>query len=291
MLIQDRDLTAEALAYRLFGVTRDKAVWRAADILREDKLTADPRRAELAWRSASRGYYAEQAGLVAAAKLAADTQDAALRFGLALATADEARHADAFYQYAQTVGGELENCHEMIQPLDDALTELPHMGRALVHTMLEGFAADDFHLLAREFADDAIGRLYSYIRRDEVQHVAIGLCYLARESATPTGRELWASRGAHWHETGMRFTYLDAVARSHAAALGKDPAIIEQWLWRRHLARLSAAGIAPSAIGIQARPGTNGGDSAHDDRGGQDQGISSRSMQVHPPATGGHEVT
>jgi hypothetical protein len=31
-----------------------------------------------------------------------------------------------------------------MQPLDDALTALPHLGRALVHTMLEGFAADDF---------------------------------------------------------------------------------------------------------------------------------------------------
>jgi hypothetical protein len=38
--------------------------------------------------------------IAAAAKLTADTEDAVFRFGLALATADEARHADAFYQYA-----------------------------------------------------------------------------------------------------------------------------------------------------------------------------------------------
>jgi hypothetical protein len=155
----------------------------------------------------------------------------------------------------RSVGGELEDCQEMIQPLDDALTGLPHMGRALVHTMLEGFAADDFYLLSREFADDTIGRLYSHIRRDEVQHVAIGLRYLARESATTAGRDLWNAHASQWHEVGMEFTYLDAVARSHAVQLRRDPAAIRQWLWRRHRARLLAAGIAPAAVGIEAAEG------------------------------------
>ncbi|HLX48470.1 MAG TPA: ferritin-like domain-containing protein [Streptosporangiaceae bacterium] len=273
-------VATESLAYRLFGVTRDKSVWRAQDILRAGEHTADPARAEIAWRSASRGYYAEQAGLVAAAKLAADTDDPVFRLGLALAAADEARHADAFYQYARAAGGELEDCHELIQPLDDALTGLPHLGRALVHTMLEGFAADDFHLLSMEFADDAIGALYGVIRRDEVQHVAIGLSYLARVSATRAGRELWAAHGAQWHATGLEFTYLDAVARSHARQLGRDPAAVRQWFWRRHRARLSAAGIAPTTAGIGK---TEGGEQPDDDRRGQDQGIGAGHLQVHPP--------
>jgi len=171
-------------------------------------------------------------------------------------------------------------CQEMVQPLDDALAGLPHMGRALVHTMLEGFAADDFHLLSLAYADDTIGQLYSYIRRDEVQHVAIGLSYLARQSATRAGRDLWTAHAAQWHAAGLEFTYLDAVARSHAAQLGRDPAAVRQWFWRRHRARLSAAGIAPAAVGIETE---KGGDSADEDRRGQDQGISAGRVQVHPP--------
>jgi hypothetical protein len=243
VLIRHENLEDDPVAYRIFSAARDKSPWRVADVLREGPLTADPVRAELLWKFASRGYYSEQAGLVAAATLAAFTEDAPLRFGLALAVADEARHADALYQYARTIGGEPEDCAELLQPLDDALVALPHMGRVLVHTLLEGVAADEFHLLRQQFADDALGRLYGFIRRDEVLHVAIGLNYLTRESATAAGRETWRAHAAHWHEIGMQFTYLDQLAHLHADLVGWPPAALKSWFLRRHYTRLRAAGI------------------------------------------------
>jgi hypothetical protein len=243
-LIDARELDQDELAYRIFGVTRDKTPWRASEIIGRGPAVRDWDRAELAWRMSSRGYYAEQAGLVAAATLAAQTEDAPLRFSLALATADEARHADAFLQYARAVGGEPEpEAAELMEPLDAALTSLPYMGRALVHTMLEGFAADEFVLLREVFAGDPLGDLYHHVRRDEIQHIAIGLNYLTRESNTAAGQEQWREFGPQWHEIGMRLTYLDAISASLGELTGRKPNRVRHWFLRRHRARLRAGGV------------------------------------------------
>jgi hypothetical protein len=240
-LIDPAALESEVLGYRIFGVTRDKTPWRAAELIREHGVAVDSPVAELAWRIASRGYYAEQAGLVAAATLAAATDDAPLRLAFAAATGDEARHADAFYQYAHALDRELEPCRELFEPLDQALTELPYMGRMLVHTILEGAAADEFLLFEELFAADALGRIYHHVRRDEVQHVAIGLSYLSRATTTPPGREEFEAHGADWEQTGFRLCHLDAVAASFAPLLGRDADTVRRWFVRRHRVRLKAA--------------------------------------------------
>lgn len=245
-LLPPGDLDSEELAYRLFQVTRDRTPWRIEDVLREGRLSDDPVAAERAWRVASRGYYAEQAGLVAAAMLAAETEDTALRFSLALATADEARHADAFYRYACALGGEAEECAEVMQPLDDGLARLPYLGRALVHTLLEGFAADEFILLTEVFAGDPLARLYHHVRRDEVRHVAIGLNYLARATRTPHGLEAWVAHAREWHDAGLALTGLDEIAQALAEHTGRDPTAVRAWFLRRHRARLAAAGLTES---------------------------------------------
>ncbi|MEO3778876.1 ferritin-like domain-containing protein [Micromonospora sp. B11E3] len=242
-LLRPDELDEDELTYRIFRVTRDRSPWRIEDVLREGRFSDDPVRAERAWRVASRGYYAEQAGLVAAATLAVETEDAPLRFSLALATADEARHADAFYQYAKAVGGEPEKCREVLQPLDDGLTSLPYMGRALVHTLLEGLAADEFILLSQVFAGDPLGRLYHHVRRDEIRHIAIGLNFLARATRTPEGRDAWAAHAQEWHDIGIGLTGLEEVGVALAAHTNRDPADVQAWFLRRHRARLTAAGI------------------------------------------------
>lgn len=242
-LLRPDDLDGDELAYRIFQVTRDRDPWRIEDVLRQGRFSDDPERAERAWRVASAGYYAEQAGLVAAASLAAETEDAPLRFSLALATADEARHADAFYRYAKAVGGEPADALETMRPLDDGLTRLPYLGRALVHTMLEGLAADEFILLGELFAGDPLGRLYHLVRRDEIRHVAIGLNYLARATRTPQGREVWLAHAREWHDIGYALTGLEQVAAALARHTGRDAASVQAWFLRRHRARLTAAGI------------------------------------------------
>jgi hypothetical protein len=256
-LLRPEHLDVNELTYRIFGLGRDNAPWRADEVIASGSFTGDAKRAELAWRLASRGYYAEQAGLVAAATLAAQTEDTALRFSLATATGDEARHADAFYQYASKVGGEPEECQEMVEPLHEGLTALPYLGKALVHTMLEGFAADEFLLLREVFDDDPLGRLYHHIRHDEIRHIAIGMNYLARESVTPGGMETWHEHGAEWIETGLALTGLAGVARWLGELTGRDPGAVHEWFLHRHKVRLRAVGIET--------PG--GGDAREDQEG------------------------
>jgi hypothetical protein len=242
-LLRPEELIMNATAYRIFGLGRDFAPWRVEEIIANGPFTRDTDKAAVAWRVASRGYYAEQAGLVAAATLAAQTDDVALRFSLATATSDEARHADAFYQYARMVGGEPEECQDLLDPLDHGLSQLPYLGKALVHTMLEGFAADEFIILSQLFADDALGQLYRFVRRDEIRHVAIGLNYLARESKLPRGRDAWHEFGSRWINAGIGLTHLEAVCTSLGELTGQDGAALHQWFIRRHRARLRAAGI------------------------------------------------
>ncbi|MEV0395019.1 ferritin-like domain-containing protein [Polymorphospora rubra] len=238
------ELDSDAVAYRIFGATRDKKGWRATDIIGDALRRKDWDRTESAWRVASRGYYAEQAGLVAAATLATHTEDAPLRFSLALATADEARHADAFYQYAKAIGGEPEpDAPETVEPLNEMLVSLPHMGRALVHTILEGLAADEFILFQEIFAGDPLGRLYEAVRGDEIHHIAIGLNYLGRVSKTREGAELWREHGQEWHDLGFNITSLDSISAKCGALTGRDPKRIKAWFVRRHRARLRAAGV------------------------------------------------
>ncbi|MER5453767.1 ferritin-like domain-containing protein [Micromonospora sp. NPDC002389] len=245
VLIRHDELDNDAVAYRVFGVTRDKKAWRASDIIGDGLRRKDWDRTEIAWRAASRGYYAEQAGLVAAATLAANTEDAPFRFSLALATADEARHADAFYQYARAIGGDVEpDAQEAMEPLDEMLLSLPHMGRALVHTILEGLASDEFILFGEIFAGDPLARLYEAVRTDEIQHIAIGLNYLSRVSATPAGAELWREHGQEWHDIGFDVTALNSIATSCARLTGRDPEKVRSWFVRRHRARLRAAGLS-----------------------------------------------
>lgn len=279
-LIRAERLDPAATAYRLFTVTRDKTPWVAAALIRATPFTTDPDRAHLAWRTASRGFYAEQAGLVAAATLAAHTDDVALRLSLALATADEARHAEAFLQYATALGGEPDDCVRDLEPLDRALTDLPHMGRVLVHTMLEGFAADEFILLREVFAGDPLADLYHHVRRDEIQHVAIGLDHLARTSATPAGRDLWHAHAAGWHDTALALTHLDAMSASLADLTDRDPHAVRRWFLRRHHARLHAAGIT---LGEEVND--------HDDQEGEHQAPRPRHLQVRRPDQQRQQVT
>lgn len=243
-LLPPDGLTAEAIGYKLFGLGRDALNWSAAEVIDRGRLTSDQQLSHLSWQLASSGYFTEQAGLVAAAELAAQTEDAALRFGLATAVADEARHADAFLTYAKRVGGgEPDDCAELIKPLSDMLGSLPYLGKVLAHTVLEGFAADEFLLLAELFDGDPLANLYRYIRTDEVRHIAIGISYLARESRNPASAEEWDASAGEWLDAAVGLVGVSGLARGLGAYLHRDPASIEDWFVRRHVARLRAARI------------------------------------------------
>lgn len=243
VLFDASSLESEEIAYRLFRVARDKVPWKADEIIRSGSLSRDGTIAQLAWHMASQGFYAEQAGLAAAASLSAATEDPGLRMSLALAAGDEARHADAFYQYAVAREGSVQEQSTVMADLDEMLTGLPHMGRALAHTVLEGFAADEFLLLERLFSGDPLGRIYHHIRADEIQHVAIGVKYLARVSRTAAGAETWRECADDWLTKTMRFAYLDTLSADLGAILGVDSVALEAWFRRRYWTRLKVAGV------------------------------------------------
>lgn len=106
------------------------------------------------------------------------------------------RHADAFLRYAEHVGGSAESCLAESSPLDEQPSSLPYLGEALAHTVLEGFAADEFLLLKRYFQGDRLADIHHYVRRDETRHVAVGVSYPARALRDDRVREEYrAQRG------------------------------------------------------------------------------------------------
>ncbi|HXL93432.1 MAG TPA: ferritin-like domain-containing protein [Streptosporangiaceae bacterium] len=237
-------------SYQLFTRAQERAPWSARELIGSGKTALDGPGLERAWYSASMGYYTEQAGLVAAAELAGQTEDAMLRLGLATAVADEARHADAFLTYAVARGGDIADCADegYLGELHGTLSSASYLEKCLLHTMLEGFAADEFILLQRIYAGDPLGAIIRFIRADEIRHVAIGLDYLRRSYADPRDRAEWDAHGIEWEQEAVELTNLPAAAPSLGDLLGQQPRDLERWFMRRHCARMRGAGI-PTAGG------------------------------------------
>ncbi|HEY0636136.1 MAG TPA: hypothetical protein VGD67_00690 [Pseudonocardiaceae bacterium] len=236
--------------YQLFRRAQRREPWSATEIIGRDRTALDDSVAETAWHLASTGYYAEQAGLVAAAELAAETEDFALRMGLATAVADEARHADAFLTYALARGdGALAEVHASgyLDDLHGRLNEAAYLEKCLLHTLLEGLAADEFVVLQQVFTDDPLGTIYRHVRSDEVRHVAIGLDYLRRSYADPATREEWDAHGAEWERRCLELANLRGVSEGLGALLGRPAEQLERWFVGRHRARLRGAGMRVAA--------------------------------------------
>jgi hypothetical protein len=242
-LLRPDELYTDPVAYKLFRSALEQVPWDVGEILSRKPAASDDRRAELGWRLASRSYYAEQAGLVTAAALAAETDDIAYRFDMAAATADEARHADAFLRYAEHVGGSAESCVAEISPLDEQLRSLPYLGKALAHTVLEGFAADEFLLLKRYFRDDRLGEIYHYVRRDETRHVAVGVSYLARALRDDRVREEYREHSREWLAVVRQYADVEDIADMVAGLTGQDSTVLARWLHTRHRNRMSAMNL------------------------------------------------
>lgn len=232
-------------SYVLFLRALQRAPWSARDLIGSGGTSLSDDRVELAWLVASQGYYAEQAGLVAAAELAAQTDDFAFRLGLATAVADEARHSDAFLAYAVARGGQPAACQPDLDELHRALSAAGYLEKCLLHTMLEGFAADEFVVLARAFTGDPLSDIYRTVRADEIRHVALGLNYLRRSTADGAVRDEWRAGFAGWERHGLRVADLAGVSDWVADLTGDDRDRVEAWFLRRHRARLAGAGLPP----------------------------------------------
>lgn len=243
MLLRPRAKQLDEPSYQLFLRAQQRQPWSARDLIGSGRTDLDDEQMELAWMVASQGYYAEQAGLVAAAELAAQTEDIAFRMGLASAVADEARHSDAFLAYATARGGQPAPCQEQLADLHLYLSGASYLEKCLVHTMLEGFAADEFIVLAGVFGGDPLGAIYLAVRADEIRHVALGLNYLRRSASDETVRERWREGFAGWERDGLRIAGLAGVSEWVADLTGRPREDVQAWFLRRHRARLAGAGL------------------------------------------------
>lgn len=186
--------------------------------------------------------------MVIAAMLVQETEDAATRLGLATATTDEAKHAEVFARYATLLGGEIKQPTETEDGLYRGLQAISDpYARFLTHTILEWMALDEFALLKKLFAHDPLGSIYAAVRRDEARHVAMGLQYLYRESATRSAAELEMIAQRSLELVGLSTVASDCSDENIGATLsfldqglGLGPGGTTRFLLDRHCRRLAS---------------------------------------------------
>ena len=240
-LIQPTEEDFSRQGFRLYEQARRRGTWRAAsdiDWRRIGETSKD--KLELSWRIACQGVYAEQAGLITAAELLVDTEDLPARYCLATAVADEAKHSEVFARYAMAVGGEVAPAKEGVLELFSGLQELDNpVAKFVVHTLLEGFAGDEFTIFLSAFEGEVLGDIYQKVRADESRHVIIGTEYLARRLRDPDCAEI-LERFDGLCEHALTITGIgDFGSYAFLAKLaGKEPADLHRWFTTRHAERV-----------------------------------------------------
>jgi hypothetical protein len=183
------------------------ATWDPKDIVGKNTRpeAVSDEELEFRWALSSNHVYAEQTGMIIAARLVQDSDDPATRLSFATATSDEARHAEAFARYAILVAGDVA---PPVGTADNLCSELEALtdpyARIFIHTILEWMALDEFALLKQAFAGDLLGEIYAQVRRDEARHVAIGLQHLYRTAPSKGRDELTAIAEYGLNLVGLR---------------------------------------------------------------------------------------
>jgi hypothetical protein len=186
----------------------------------------------------SSSVYAEQTGMAVAASLLADVDDLGARFCLATAVSDEAKHTEVFLRAATILGGGVlpvktnaEQAYRQLASLDD------WMDRFVVHTMLEGFAMDEFALFMRALSSSPVEQVYAHVRSDERAHVAMGLDYLRLRLPDPAfggTRDRFAELESFaFRVGGVNDTFFDYLA----PVTGLSPEQFQARFLRRHRRR------------------------------------------------------
>lgn len=123
----------------------------------------------------------------------------------------------------------------------------------IAHTVLEGWAFDEFHCLQAVFRDDLLGAIYRAVRQDEGRHVAIGIA-ATRASFVRNG-----FTEADSHDCLRVIRRGEALAAEvsgfaddsieHLAGLAGRPfSELREWFALRHRSRLSRMCPEPSFI-------------------------------------------
>lgn len=169
-------------SFKIYEKARRVAHWNPRTAIAFDRPTRlSAERQEEAWRMASQSVYAEEVGMMQAARLLTEVDDITIRYCLATAVSDEAKHSEVFARYAIARGGSVAPDGDYVNLLFGELEAIPDsFGRFIAHSMLEGLAADQFSLLRRSFEGDVLEDIYRYVSTDEARHVGIGIDYMSR---------------------------------------------------------------------------------------------------------------
>ncbi len=228
-------------AFRIYEKARRVAHWNPKTDIDFDKtLIVSQDRQELAWRIASQSVYTEEVGMMAAARLLTEVDDLPIRYCLAVAVSDEAKHSEVFARYALVRGGTIAPDGEPVNNLFGQLESIRDpFARFVTHSMLEGLASDEFALLKIAFKGDVLEEIYRYVSTDEARHVAIGLDYMStvlRDSAF----EEHAHSLKEYGRVALEISGLNnREAQVWLADLaGKDPDNVARWLLSRHRQRI-----------------------------------------------------
>lgn len=165
---------------KLYERARANSLWRPdTDIDWESPSRLSDDRKELAVQLACTGTFTEEIGLVVCARLVERTEDLPARYALALQMTDEAKHSEVFTRYAHRVYGTPPEPPEGVLKISSDLESIENpTALFLVHTMLEGFAYDQFSYMRPAFEGDPLHDIYKYVIADEARHVAMGMDYL-----------------------------------------------------------------------------------------------------------------
>jgi len=238
---------SDAIDSRTASLLRDArtSTWEPAGYVRDMyQRRRSQQVTELAWSIASGSVYAEQTGLEVASRLLEETDDYATKLILATAVNDEAKHSYAFQEFALLAGGSVKPPSERTQELFDTLFGYENSTeRFLAHTLMEGYAADEFIFFTAAFGAESLGDLYGLIRRDESRHVAMGMHRLcARDTQGTTQISLLPPERIDAVEKSCRELAAPTVIGDLVARLlpSKNADEVSAWISRRHATRVTA---------------------------------------------------
>jgi len=165
---------------KLYALMQTRSRWRPeTDIDWSRPSSLDSRARDLAETLANSGTYTEELGLLIAGKLMVQVDDLPVRYCLAMQIADEAKHSEAFTRYVHRTRAAPPPVPAGVEKIQaDFETIGQPTALFFVHTLLEGFAFDQFTFLQRALGSDPLADVYNFVRQDEARHVAMGIDYL-----------------------------------------------------------------------------------------------------------------
>jgi hypothetical protein len=155
--------------------------WRWEDIRWNSPMILSEERSTMAMLLTSQSSYAEEAGMVIAAKLCRALEDRDIRRAFAQQASEEARHSELFERYSRIRFGTVAPPSPHADRLLTTLESTEDIYKLfMIHTVFEGVAMDQFSLLQEGYKDDLLGDIYKLVRTDEANHVSMGIKYLKR---------------------------------------------------------------------------------------------------------------